>query len=891
MGIANSAKDARFDRLSDSELELRLHEAARALESGDRRQEIAAALGAVVVAVRRRLGLWQALTADSSSLTSLPKRAAEVLAEVQDRLRTEHHTDVRLESVFYHSLEMYDDDDILRFEPTDGQIAAAALLLGGTVVEMDAGEGKTLSAGMAAAVFAASGRKVQVLTANDYLAMRDCETLVPVLESLGISVGLVVGNMDRDERRLQYSAQVVFTTAREVGFDYLRDCTAESLEHRVNPSFDVAIVDEADHQLLDQARTPLIISGEPSQTSDLTEDTQSIALEIIDIQTDLVETLYSRLEAAGTATRRLAATVLLAGGLTPRLVEVLDRMGLSSRQVVADQLRLNDEDEGRPLEGDLLFAVEAESQELRLTEAGWSFVLERLDSPGEAYSLLQTLRARIVHNPDTDYVVGPDEITLVDRLDGRPMISHRFMHGLHEALEVKEGLEGVSRTDAKAMTTIHAVVSNYRTVSGLTGTATEESDTFERYYKASTVRVPPESMSKRKDLGTEVYFDRGAHEETVVAEVMSWHRSGSPVLLTLGTVGESERFSRALDANGISHRVLNATNAAAEPEIVQAAGRRGAVTVSTGMAGRGTDIVVDDDIEGGLVVIIASLPSSARAERQIRGRTGRQGRHGTSRLCAYLGDPMLAFARQQSDLLRLRSRCDEMVSGPRVERLLRQVQDESTDRSRAITATSAEFAAVIEVESRAYYSERSRLFASDQPADLIEHAAHRWVERRTGYLHEPRTAYTTRFSIVSDGLWHYYGIDIGALGALAPSEIQDAVANEVGRRLAVHRGRVGSKRFVLAYCQTCLRAADTLWPDRLIELQDMVLSAALRVASHGEAIAGLSEQAVTTRPTFWTDVEDAAVGELLTAEHVADAGRIVDNQVEELPSELAALIR
>ena len=259
---------------------------------------------------------------------------------------------------------------------------------------------------------------------------------------------------------------------------------------------------------------------------------------------------------------------------------------------------MNDDDDDNPLETDLLFTIEATgaaNSALRITPRGWDYIADRLDSPSQAFEVAQILSARVVHESDQDYVLGEDGITLVDRLDGRPMHSHRYVNGLHEALESKEGIEGNAHANPVARTTIHALMSNYATIAGLTGTATESADIFSQDYGATTVRVPSTFPTRRVDLDTQVFFDRSEHARALSDEVAHWHRVGRPLLIAFGSVRESSEFSDALERQGIPHRLLNASNPSQESDIVERAGEHGAVTVSTGMAGRGTDIILTKD--------------------------------------------------------------------------------------------------------------------------------------------------------------------------------------------------------------------------------------------------------------------------------------------------------
>ena len=486
MEVAEQVKSTGFGGLSDQELRERLHNCARDAAEQHEPEQIVKAIGLVDLAVRRRMGVWRAVLYDPRQLSGAVRVMREAAGEIIGRARSastgtqgvsledwartqaagsglgddlkpplywllitvartlaEHPSDILLPAEFYNSLRSADDTGCLTFSPTIQQLAAATLLLRGTVVEMDSGDGKTLASAIAAAVFAAAGRRVQVLTANDYLASRDCDELAPMLEPLGLSVGLVIDNMDRDERRHQYARQIVFTTAREVGFDYLRDSVAPSLDWRVRPVFDVAIVDEVDHQLVDQARTPLIISDGPTHEAeaDVGDRCEDLADEVIERQAHYVDDLYARIDEESRPDR-LLAEIMLAGGLSPRLISTLERLNVSARTVRLDMIRMNDDADGSLLESGLLFAVDVDGPALRLTEGGWRFIWERTDVPTTAFEVVQMLRARVVHDSDEDYVIDEDRVTLVDPLDGRPMHSHRYMDGLHEALEAKEGIAG-----------------------------------------------------------------------------------------------------------------------------------------------------------------------------------------------------------------------------------------------------------------------------------------------------------------------------------------------------------------------------------------------------------------------------------------------------------------
>ena len=890
---------------------------------------------------------WATLASRRSALEDDARAALRWMLIARARIRAEYPPHIHFPPDFYRALRELDDDDYLLYAPTKQQLSAAALLMGGAIVEMDAGEGKTLASAIAAIIFAAAGRRVHILTANDYLAARDCDDLAFTMESLGLTPGLVTASMDSDERRLQYPYSIVFATAREVGFDYLRDNLARRPEAHVSPVFDVAIVDEADHLLIDQARTPLIIAGEAMSEYEDDDAPEHLAIRMIEEQAAYVDGLYSTFGAsrhADESTDRTLATILLAEGLSPRMVSTLEQFGRTSRQIRLALLTLNDEDEGNPLESKLLFAIDAANSTLRITALGWEFIGDRLDNPAAAFEVAQILRARVIHDPDEDYVVDPEGVTLVDRLDGRPMHSHRYMDGLHEAIEAKEGIEGPARANPSARTTIHALMSNYTTIAGLTGTAIEAADIFAQDYGSAAVRVPPTFEPHRIDLDTRVYFDRSEHTLALSDQVAHWHRVGRPVLVTFGSVRESADFSDLLERQGIEHRLLNASNPFHESEIVERAGEYGAVTVSTGMAGRGTDIIIAEDVdiriaenlsqpidptcinlvsvppsvqtpspmmgegwgEGesypptkhavsiraalGLLVIIASLPASRRVERQIRGRAARQGRPGASMMMLCINDPVLAFSRQQATLFRMRKPSDAYVEGTRVQELLIQVQREAESHHRTIMKATTEFAAIIEQESRAHYSLREAIMDSESCRQILDDDAARWVERKVAPLENIRSNYRIEFDSVAESLWDWYEIDIGSAELNSPAQAEDTLTLFVEDRLFRHRTRLGERRFMLSVSDLYLDALDGLWPDHLVSLQDIALSIALGAESHAAALIQFAERAEAAMDGVRAGAADEVISSLLNSEHLEPATDSDEIQTEQLPSELSDLI-
>ena len=978
--------------MRDHDIPDQLRSAAASLGDG---RSLADALAIAALAAGRRLGVWKAalarpedlsgriralrddadrILAPSSSDDAPPSDSArspalDWLVRARRSLVARLPSEIFMPAEFYRSLADADDAGCLAFAPTRGQIDAAAHLVRGRVVEMDAGEGKSLAAALAAAVLAAAGRRVHILTANDYLAARDCDYHAPLLESLGIRVGLIIANMDADERRHQHARQVVYAAAREIGFDYLRDGAARSFAERVNPVFDFAIADEADHLLIDQARVPLIISGEPLGETEAGagEDAQAAAAWMLDEQARALDALYSEIADGRENARRALATALLGGGVSDRLAAEMERLGASARDTLADAIRMNDDDYGRPLDRELLFALHPAALAPRLTERGWEEVMRRVrHHPAAAFEVVQIIRAHTVHKAGEDYVAREDGVTLVDALDGRPLYSHRYTDGLHEALEAKEGVESGGRAPPRAMTTVRALMSNYRAVCGLSGTATEGEDVFRSDYGARTVRVPPAAPSRRVDAPPVVFIRRVDRDRALADEVEKWHRIGRPVLLTVATPRESAEMSRALSERGIPHRLLDAANAGEEPEVVEAAGRFGAVTVSTGMAGRGTDIVPARDADAriiaacadlalgergetalicasseeasalqaalggldgvdvqrrrsrdgeveiavrkrgdsdktvrraefglGLAVLTASLPASARAERQIRGRAARQGAFGASKMILHANDPAIVFSPHRKRVVDAMPIGASFASGAEVVRALRDAQEESERGRRAAALAAAEFAAVIETESRARRAEREKMMDARLTLSRLDDMIRAWATRLCAGWDDPRADYDAVFDAVSDALWDGWRMDAAPLYGEAPAIVRRAISDAAARRALTLRDAVGARRFGRLLAETRLTADDDLWPPRLSELQDMSLSAMLGSQSRHEAVSNLSDWARRSRADCRARADDALVSAVLNAEAafpIAAKSEMDETPIERLPSELSALL-
>jgi preprotein translocase subunit SecA len=552
--------------------------------------------------------------------------------------------------------------------PFDEQMLAALALSEGAIVEMQTGEGKTLAGAMAAAIAALAGHGVHVLTFNDYLARRDAEWMGPLYRALGLSVGFVQQDMLAAERRAAYAADVTYVTAREAGFDRLRDLRAMTMGARVHRGFGAAVVDEADSLMIDEARVPLVVAGGE--------------------------------RADGSRARDVAALV---ASLSPGVHFDTDE-----------------------------YARDVELTEAGIEAVEHAFGGGALHEVANAGLLAQVncaLHARVLLHRDVDYMVRSGRIELVDEFTGRVVEDRRWPDGLHEALEAKEGLSAPTGGRILSSMTLQRFLATYPQLAGMTGTALDAAEELFETYRTPTVVVPTHSPVIRVDHQDLVFTDREAKERAVIGAILQAHGSGRPVLVGTRTIAESERLAACLRAAALSCDVLNARHDAEEAEIVARAGAIGAITIATNMAGRGTDIRLGGPGErdrlhvaalGGLFVIGTNRHDSRRIDRQLRGRAGRQGDPGESRFFVSLEDDLLV--RFGSGIISVaigRAACDVAAEGERpleskaAHRQIAQVQRVIEGQDREIRGTLRQYASVVDRQFDAFSRRRLALVEGD----------------------------------------------------------------------------------------------------------------------------------------------------------------------------------
>ena len=572
---------------------------------------------------------------------------------------------------------------VLNMEHYRVQLIGGIILHQGRIAEMRTGEGKTLVSTLPAYLNALEGKGVHVVTVNDYLARRDSEWMGKVHEFLGLTVGCVLNSMDSEERRKQYNCDITYITNNEDGFDYLRDNMVIYKEQLVQRDLHYAIIDEVDSVLIDEARTPLIISGQSGKSTKL--------YEVCDILAKQLE----RGEASGEVTKMSAI-------MGEEITETGDYI-------------VNEKDKVVTLTQDGVKKVEQ------------FFQIENLSDPENLeiqHNINLALRAHSLMHRDQDYVVKDDEVLIVDEFTGRIMPGRRYSDGLHQAIEAKEHVKVKRESKTLATITFQNFFNKYKKKAGMTGTALTEEKEFRDIYGMDVVEIPTNRPVLRKDLDDAVYMTKKEKFHAVVDEIEKAHEKGQPVLVGTITIETSELLSGMLKRRGISHKVLNAKVHELEAEIVAEAGRHGAVTIATNMAGRGTDIKLDDEAKaaGGLKIIGTERHESRRIDNQLRGRSGRQGDPGESRFYISLEDDLMRLfgsERLMSIFKSIGVAENEQIEHKMLSSAIEKAQMKIEGNNYGIRKNLLEYDQVNNEQREIIYKERRRVLDGESMRDSI----------------------------------------------------------------------------------------------------------------------------------------------------------------------------
>lgn len=556
------------------------------------------------------------------------------------------------------------EDKVWDMIPYDVQLLGGIMLHEGKIAEMRTGEGKTLVASLPLYLNALTKKGAHLVTVNDYLAKRDAEWMGVLYRYLGLSVGVIVHGISPDERQKAYAADITYGTNNEFGFDYLRDNMASKLEHRVQRELYYTIVDEVDSILIDESRTPLIISSPAEESTDKYYQ-------------------YSRL----------------------------------INQLVAEKH----------------YNIDEKAKNTTLTEEGIAKMEELLGVENiytesgfvEVHHIEQALKAKAIFQRDKDYLVKDDEIIIVDEFTGRLMPGRRYSDGLHQAIEAKENVEVKRESKTLATVTFQNFFRLYSKLSGMTGTAKTEEEEFYKIYGLETVVVPTNKPIARDDLSDLIYKNSRGKWNNVVKAIKELNEKGQPVLVGTVSVETSEMLSKMLKLTGVKHEVLNAKQHEREAEIISLAGRKGAVTIATNMAGRGTDIKLDEGVKelGGLAIIGTERHDSRRIDNQLRGRSGRQGDPGYSRFYISMDDDLMRLFgsdRIKGMMERLGIDDDTPIENSLITRSIESSQKRVEGHNFDIRKHLLEYDDVMNKHREIIYSRRLKILSSEDISESIK---------------------------------------------------------------------------------------------------------------------------------------------------------------------------
>ena len=572
---------------------------------------------------------------------------------------------------------------VLNMEHYRVQLIGGIILHQGRIAEMRTGEGKTLVSTCPAYLNALEGKGVHIVTVNDYLAKRDAEWMGKVHEFLGLKVGVILNSMKNDERREQYACDITYVTNNEDGFDYLRDNMVIYKEQLVQRELHYAIIDEVDSVLIDEARTPLIISGQSGKSTKLYEVCDILARQL------------QRGEASGEMTKMTAI-------MGEEIIETGD------------------------------FIVNEKDKVVNLTEEGVKkvekfFHIENLADPENMeiqHNIILALRAHNLMFRDQDYVVKDDQVLIVDEFTGRIMPGRRYSDGLHQAIEAKEHVKVRRESKTLATITFQNFFNKYAKKAGMTGTALTEEQEFREIYGMDVIEIPTNRPVQRVDLDDAVYMTKKEKFRAVVEEIKKAHAKNQPVLVGTITIETSELLSNMLRREGIAHQVLNAKFHELEAEIVAQAGVAGAVTIATNMAGRGTDIKLDEEARaaGGLKIIGTERHESRRIDNQLRGRSGRQGDPGESRFYISLEDDLMRLfgsEKLMSVFSSLGVAENEQIEHKMLSSAIEKAQRKIESNNYGIRKNLLEYDQVNNEQREIIYKERRRVLDGDNMRDAI----------------------------------------------------------------------------------------------------------------------------------------------------------------------------
>lgn len=665
----------------------------------------------------------------------------------------------------------------LGMKPYKVQIMGGIALHRGDIAEMRTGEGKTLTATMPVYLNALAGEGVHVVTVNEYLSQRDAQEMGVFYNYMGLSVGLNLNSLNSEEKRAAYNADITYSTNNELGFDYLRDNMVKTVEARVQRPLNYAVIDEVDSVLIDEARTPLIISGEGQESTSLYQ-----------VANAFVKTLKKAEEEDGS-------------------------------------------------DGD--YTLDIKTKSIQLSENGIDKAesyfglnnLYELKNVDLTHHINQALKANYTMALDVDYVVAEDgEILIVDQFTGRTMPGRRFSEGLHQAIEAKEGVPIQKESKTMATITFQNFFRMYKKLSGMTGTGKTEEEEFRNIYNMFVTTIPTNRPIQRIDAPDYIYSNMEAKFNAVAQEVKERYDMGQPVLLGTVSIETSELVSKLLYKYGVPHKVLNAKQNESEAEIIKQAGQRGSVTIATNMAGRGTDIKLGEGVRelGGLAVIGTERHESRRIDNQLRGRSGRQGDPGYSRFYLSLEDElMVRFGADR--LQKIMGKDDDtplesrMVSRS-VESAQKRVEGNNYDSRKQVL----QYDDVLRKQREIMYAERNEVLENEVVTDIIQDMIGDAVDKTMAYIVENMETHSEKEEteeIIKSLNEKFLGLkpitDSEYSDVMSDDEIRELVLHRINLELAEKRQLLGDETMNSFERYILLNAIDDRWTDHIDQMDQL----------------------------------------------------------------------
>ena len=735
---------------------------------------------------------------------------------------------------------------VLGMRHFDVQLVGGMVLHKGMIAEMRTGEGKTLVCTLAAYLNALPGKGVHVVTVNDYLAKRDSQWMGKLHEFLGLSVGCIVHGMDDDERKTAYACDITYATNNELGFDYLRDNMKFVREAMVHRPFHYAIVDEVDSILIDEARTPLIISGP-------TEDNSELYTQVNSLMTELQPEDYEKDE-------KHRSVTLTENGV--RHIEAL----LAAKNMMAENSSLYD-----------------------------------IDNVTLVHHVNQALRAHTMFTRDVDYIVKDDKVVIIDEFTGRMMEGRRYSEGLHQALEAKENVKIQNENQTLASITFQNYFRMYPKLSGMTGTAMTEAGEFRDIYKLEVIDIPTNVAVARIDHQDEIYRTATEKYRAVIREIKLAHAKNQPVLVGTVSIEKSEYLSKLLQKEGIAHQVLNARYHEQEAYIIAQAGRPGGVTIATNMAGRGTDIMLggnpdmrieqenssgqnEDTIRaevakakeqvitsGGLFVIGTERHESRRIDNQLRGRAGRQGDPGGSKFFLSLEDDLMRiFGSERIDglLQRLGMKEDEAIFHPWMTRAIERAQQKVEQRNYEIRKNLLKYDDVMNDQRKVIYEQRIELMEVEDVSETIT-AMREEINHNMVNLYIPPKSYADAWQTedLEKELFRVYGLhlqarDWAAEEGIAEEEILKRVNDATTSHFASKVTQYGEPMMRMAEKRILLQTLDQLWKDHLLSLDHLRQGIHLRGYGQRDPLNEYKQEAFTLFEQLLSGLRELVISRL-----------------------------